>query len=144
MDISGPERWRIIRIGGLNAKGIEDGAIATSCRDARIIYEGIKPHVGDEILVKWNWNPPVEPRRGTRDAQVFERVVLQKTQDFIATIRWLHKVGMILNVINEPGLMRLEFKIVILFLEPDDFTPGRIESAVWILILLREKGFLFQ
>ena len=54
--------------------------------DARVIHQRVEPDVGDEILVEGQGNAPVQPRRRTRDAQVFERVVFEKAEHFVAAI----------------------------------------------------------
>jgi hypothetical protein len=61
--------------------------------DADVIHQRVEPDVGDEIRVEGQGNAPVQPRRRTRDAQIFERVVLRKAEHFVAAVDGAMKSG---------------------------------------------------
>ena len=66
----------------------------------------------------------------------------EEAEDFVATVAGLDEVGIGLDVVDEPVLVRREFEVVVLFFELDDFAVEGIEGAVRQAVFLGEKGFL--
>ena len=119
-------------------------SVAVGSRDADVIHQRVEPHVSDEARIEGQGDAPVEPGRGTRNAQVGERVIFEEAQYFVAPVGGLHEVGVLLNMRDEPGLVVLELEVVVLLDERDDLAPRRIKSAVGQAVLLREKGLFLE
>ena len=64
----------------------QNDCVAVGGGDADVVDERVEPDVGDEIGVEGQGNAPVQPRRRAGDAQVFELVVFEKTEDFVAAV----------------------------------------------------------
>ena len=112
--------------------------------DAGVIHQRVEPDVGDEIRVEGQGNAPVQPRRRARDAQVFQRVVLEEAQHFVAAVRRRDEIRVRLDVINQPLLVRAELEIIIVLLQFDHLAVARVKRAVGQAVFFREKRFLLR
>ena len=61
--------------------------------NADVIHERVEPDVGHVGGIKRNRNSPVEPRCGTSDTEIFELIVFQEAEDFVATIGGCDEIG---------------------------------------------------
>ena len=128
--------WKIQR--GANSRVAERGG------DGDVVHQRVEPDVGDEVRVERERDAPVQPRRRAADAEVFEGVVLEEAEDFVAAVVGLDEAGIRLDVINEPLLVRAELEIPVLLHELDDLAVLRREIAVGQAILLGEECLLLR
>ena len=108
---------------------------------AGVIHQRVEPDVGDELLVEGQGNAPVQPRQRTRDAQVFERVVFEKAEDFIAAVIRRDERRIRFDVINEPLLMGPQLEPIVAFLQFDDLTVSRIKRPVGQAVFVSQESF---
>ena len=103
MDVRGPQlEFRTL---GLERRGVEDGQnrfIGVSGRDAEVIHERIEPDPRDEIRVERQGNAPIQPAQRSGDAEVFEFIVFQETEHFVASLRRLNEFRVGLQMIDQP------------------------------------------
>src|SRR5208337_448430 len=84
---------------------------------------------------------PVEAGGRAGDAEVFEDIVLEKAQYFVAAIGGGDEGRVLLDVINEPLLVVAEAEVVVLLVQFNYLTPGGIEGAVRAAVFVGEEGF---
>ena len=94
MNVGGPEsEFRVasfeFRVEG--GKSYQHGRIAVRGGDGDVVDQRIEPDIGDVVPVERQRNAPIQARGGPRDAEVFERVVLQKAEHFVAAIVGLER-----------------------------------------------------
>ena len=112
--------------------------------DADVIHQRIEPDVGDKILVEGQGNAPVQTRRRTRDAQIFQFVVLEKAEHFVAAMIRPDKRRILFDVINQPLLLLVQLEEIIFLLQFDDFAVAGIEGPIRTAVLLGQEGFLLR
>ena len=112
--------------------------------NADVIHQRIEPDVSDEILVKGQGNAPVQSRCRAGNAQIFEFIIPEKPEDFIAAMVRRDKCWIFFDVINQPLLLLVQFEEVILFLQLNDFSITGIEGPIRTAILLGQECFLLR
>ena len=130
--------------GSESLPAVRHSRVAVGSGDADVIHQCIEPDIGDVVLVEGQRNAPVQPRDGPRDAKVFEHVVLEEAEDFVAPIVRLHKRRVRFEVINQPLLMRAELEPIVALLELHHFAVGGIECAVGPAVLVGQKRFFLR
>ena len=140
LDVGGPE-FGTGSLGGA-VQGAGEGGITERGGDGDVIGEGVEPDVGDERGVERDGDAPVEAGGGPGTAEVFERIVFEETEDFIAAIVGFDEIGVGFDVIDEPRLVFAEAEIVVVFDQFDDLAVEGIESAVGEAVLFGEERFL--
>ena len=80
-----------------------------------IVDEGVKPDVGDVVVIKRQRDPPGQTRLGTGDTEILQGIP-QEGQHFILITFRADKSRMILDVMDEPVLIFAHPKEVVTFL----------------------------
>ena len=122
----------------------EFGLFTSTARNAEIIGQRIKPHIGDVIRVEGQGNTPFKTLFGPADAKVLEGFVFQKTEHLIAAIIGRDKIRIRFDIINEPLLMLAEFEVIILLAQFLHLAIDGIKLAILVAIFLGQKRFLFR
>ena len=143
MDVSRPEGLRLIN--GRKLKRRQGGGeqrISKGGGNGDVIHQRIKPDVGDVIRVERQRDAPGKTCGRPGNAEVFESVVLEKAQHFVATIGRLDELRVGLNVLDEPLLVRAQAEIIVVLHQLGHIAVHRIESAVGPTIFFRQKSLL--
>ena len=86
--------------------------------------------------------PQFSRLRRARDAQVLQRVVLQETQHLVPAILRLDEARILLDVINQPGLMLLQLEIIIVLHQLRHLAVFGGKRAVRQPVLFRQESLL--
>ena len=108
------------------------------CRD--IIDQRIKPNITDIIFIKRKRNPPFQTLFGARNTQIAQRLA-QKSEDLVAPLFRSNKIGMCLDILNEPVLVFAHPEKVIL-LRNLHRRPPAIRTIPINQILLRPESLI--
>ena len=144
MNVGGPQIEYGVRSAECGINCGTDCGVAAGGGDADVIDERIKPDVGDVCGIEGNRDAPVQTIGGAGDAEVFEGVVLEKAEDFVAAIIGLDEMRIRLDVTDEPFLLVLEFEIIIFLDQFGHFAVLGGKRAVRQAVLVGEKSFLFR
>jgi hypothetical protein len=148
VDVGGPKRNFLLEAGArgertfFEAERFGDGGIAIRGGNRDVIHERVEPDIGDISRIERDRNSPGEARGGACDAEIFEFVVFEEAKDFVTAVGRDDEVRILFDVIDEPGLVFLEFEVVVLFDQFDDVAVNRVKFTVGQAIFFREERFL--
>ena len=109
--------------------------------NADVVYERVEPNISHVIGIERHRDTPIQPVERASNTKVFQDVMLEKAQNFVAPVIRCDKRRIILDVINQPLLVIFEFEIVILLLQLDHFSVCRIECPIGTAVAIGQKGF---
>jgi hypothetical protein len=122
-------------------QGGGEGGIAEGGGDGDVVREGVEPDVGDEVGIEGDGDAPVEAGGGPGAAEVFEGIVFEEAEDFVAAVVGFDEVGMGLDVIDEPGLVFAESEVIVFLDQFDDLAVEGVEGAVGEAVFFGEERF---
>ena len=117
------------------------GPEAFVCDGRVVVGQGVEPDVGDERLIKGQFDAPGQTGLRTRDAQVVHRL-LQELEDLVLAEARRDEVRVRAEVLDQPGLELRQLEIVVLFGRLGDLAVDLRPGAVRRPILVREELFL--
>ena len=100
-----------------------------------VVDQGVGPDIGDEAVVKGQFNAPGQAGLGPGDAEIFQRL-LEEAEHFVAVAFRPDVIRIVADVVNEPVLILAHGKEVVFFLD-----------IAWFLEVVRAEAvdqFLFR
>ena len=153
--IGGPQFNFGFRISDSGFQGLHQGRVAVSGRHAEVVHQRIEPDPGNEVFIKWQGDAPIQACHRASDAKIFEHVVLQQAEHFVAAVGRLDEFRISFQVADQPRLLRFDPKPTtlmhrlgitrdVMFPVIDACLLARLPKAQWILEQDIDSHRIFQ
>ena len=126
------------------AEGRECCGVAQGGWDGKIVHQRIEPDVSHIAGIEGQGDSPGESGGRTGDAEVFELLGTQETQDLVAPVGGLDELGILFKVLDQPRLVLTQLEVPVLLNQFLHNAPLRIPGTVGIAVFFGEERFLLH